>query len=571
MPVRYDPLLTRALARDILRRWKGVRVDSIRMDAERRAGSLAFGDGTALAALLHPSSGFVVPARPPGLEGPGVRETRVRGLRLEDAVEAPDERAILLTLADGSGAPRQGVAIELRTNRGNLLLLDPDGEGWRIRHALRSGTWGGRELRPGIAYSLPRSDREAIDAAPDPAAWEEWWNGTPEDRRRSELLRTWAWASALNAGTILGEETGGGDDAGAAFARYLLSRPEAAGDGPVALVQRPWGWQPVLGPMARSAGARPAPTLLDALAEALEAEGSPERHRVAGDDTGSGSGGDDERHRLERRLRGLRRKLERRIAALERQLAGAKRPEEPRESAQLLLIHKSDVPRGSRHARLRGFDGEVRDIELDPALDALANAERLFEEARRRDRARERIPEEIDRARTRLEAIDRALDTLEREGPGEALWTVAGGRDPAEPRRGTAGRPADRLPYLRFRSSGGLEIRVGRGPRDNDALTFRHSAPDDIWMHVREAAGAHVILRWGRKEENPPRRDLEEAAMVAAAHSGARGSGTVPVTWTRRKYVRKPRKSPPGTVAPERTRTLFVQPDEALVRRLRED
>jgi len=77
-----------------------------------------------------------------------------------------------------------------------------------------------------------------------------------------------------------------------------------------------------------------------------------------------------------------------------------------------------------------------------------------------------------------------------------------------------------------------------------------------------------VILRWGRKDENPPQRDLADAAIAAAVHSGARHSGTVAINWTRRKYVRKPRKAPPGSVLADRVKTVFVEPDEAYVKRM---
>jgi predicted ribosome quality control (RQC) complex YloA/Tae2 family protein len=139
------------------------------------------------------------------------------------------------------------------------------------------------------------------------------------------------------------------------------------------------------------------------------------------------------------------------------------------------------------------------------------------------------------------------------------------------PRDGAATAEAPRLPYRRFRSSGGLEIRVGRAGRANDELTFRHSSPDDIWLHARDAAGAHVILRWGDRDRNPPRRDLIEAALLAALNSRARTSGTVPVDWTRRKHVRKPRNAPAGTVIPDRVSTLFVEPDPTLPDRLDSD
>jgi len=88
-------------------------------------------------------------------------------------------------------------------------------------------------------------------------------------------------------------------------------------------------------------------------------------------------------------------------------------------------------------------------------------------------------------------------------------------------------------------------------------------------LHARDVAGAHVILRWNDPVANPPARDLAEAAVLAALQSKARTSGTVAVDWTRRKYVRKPRKAPPGLVVPERTKTLFDEPDPAVEERMR--
>jgi predicted ribosome quality control (RQC) complex YloA/Tae2 family protein len=76
-------------------------------------------------------------------------------------------------------------------------------------------------------------------------------------------------------------------------------------------------------------------------------------------------------------------------------------------------------------------------------------------------------------------------------------------------------------------------------------------------------------LRWSDREANPPATDLAEAAALAALHSRARTSGAVPVDWTRRKYVRKPRGSKPGSVVIERAQTLFVEPDQSLEKRLR--
>jgi len=276
----------------------------------------------------------------------------------------------------------------------------------------------------------------------------------------------------------------------------------------------------------------------------------------------SGTIGEEEevRERVERALQRARK----RVRGIRKELSQAADPEVPRSQANLLLARLGEVPRGATSVTLAGFDGQDVRIDLDPTLPPQENARALYQEAGRRERARDRLPgllREAEEVVGRLEGV--------REGLDRGLLTLAEARSlvPAVGRAPPGRRDEGRIPFRAYRSSGGLEIRVGRSAKDNDLLTFRHSHPDDVWMHARDRAGAHVVLRWTR-EERPPQRDLEEAAVLAALHSGARTSGTVPVDWTRRKYVRKPRKAPPGTVVLDRVQTLFVEPDPELPRRL---
>ena len=605
MSVRYDSLLARALAREILCRWGGVRIAGLRMAAGRRAVELAFEDGSRLVAMLHPLHGHVL-----GLDGEapdsgvGGRELRVGRLSLVGACAPADERALLLTFGDRAGRPWELLAIELQTRRWNAVhcrRIEADtaeadlvaDASWRIETALLPRDAGGRLLRRGARYVPPTSDRRGSSAPPTEAEWAATLTGARAEpvgddaARRRAVLQTWAWTSALNVEWILA----GADPAGT-YQRYRELQRLAAGFAPVPaeagvaggaargagdraaapafVLDRPPGPQPyphALGtgrPAGRPAGAG----LLEAATRLIAAAGGSTTLLEAlpahdADD-------EDEAGQLRKRLAGRRKRLQRRIAALERQLDAAGPPEEPRRRGQILLAHKDEVPKGAATVTLEGFDGTACEIALDPALNAVANAEGYFEEARRRERARERLPAEIAAARERVSEYDAHLESLTESGPSDDLWAAAGGKPP---RSGPGGpgssEPGERLPYIRLRTTGGLELRVGRGPHDNDDLTFRHSAPEDIWLHASQASGAHVILRWGRRDENPPRRDLLEAATAAAVHSGARHSGTAPVVWTRRKYVRKPRKSPPGTVAPSRVRTIFVRPDAELVKKMR--
>ena len=564
MPVRYDPLLTLALANAIERRWLGAGVTRIAMDPERNAATVSFSDGGALAALFDRRVGVVAALAEDPLDGKA-RVTRLGRLTLTGVDAPPDERTILLWLAEPNGSRSTAVVLELQTNRWNVFSLTPgrgeEASDWRVRYALWTRDVAGRRIGPGEPYAAPRSERRAVDAAPSPAEWDAWLaeaassDGTIE---RTAALETWGWTSALNFDRVF-------SDLAASYDRYSelheARRRLLDGDLHLFVGERRWGLQPY--PLDVAAPGRRHEDPLDGLDEALEAAGGVPAALGGDERTVPGDDAEILRRRLQKRADGEAK----RVAALERQLASAGRPDGPRELGQILLARKDRVPRGARSVVLQAFDGSVREIALDPKLDVIGNAERFFEEARRRERALEKLPGEIASARTRMRGFRDALERLEREGPGDDLWRLVGRRPPRSRRAASSG--SERLPYVRLVSSSGLEIRVGRGARDNDDLTFRHSAPDDIWLHASQASGAHVILRWGRREENPPKRDLIEAATAAAVNSQARHSGAVAVVWTRRKYVRKPRRSPPGTVVPTRAETLMVEPNEELVRELR--
>ena len=267
---------------------------------------------------------------------------------------------------------------------------------------------------------------------------------------------------------------------------------------------------------------------------------------------------------MEDALRAVRKKR----GKLQRELGATPDPRAIRVNGDILLAHLRLVKRGASEVTLPGFDGVSETIVLDPAFSPQENAERFYDRAGRAERARARLPDLIREAVTRVDELGALLDRVR---AGEASADEIRGVLP-EPGSSGRGRPdpsAPALPYHRYRTSGGLEVRVGRGSKANDRLTFKHSAPNDIWLHARHSAGAHVVLRW-KSEEGPPARDLEQAAILAALHSKARTSGSVPVDWTRRKYVRKPRKAPPGLVQLDRAKTLFVEPDPSLLDLLKE-
>jgi predicted ribosome quality control (RQC) complex YloA/Tae2 family protein len=116
-----------------------------------------------------------------------------------------------------------------------------------------------------------------------------------------------------------------------------------------------------------------------------------------------------------------------------------------------------------------------------------------------------------------------------------------------------------RLPYKKFIYKE-WEIWVGKSARDNDMMTFKYAQKEDWWLHVQGYSGSHVVIRNPKRKEDIPQNVLQHAARLSITNSEAKHARYVPVVYSKVKYVRKPRKSAPGTVLPIQTKTIYTDP-----------
>ena len=532
----WDPCLTTAIAAELGGRLRGARARAMSLRREEAQAVVYFRDATLVADL---SPGRLLVVVEPAAEPEADAEPLPAVLTGVEAVW--DERVLTLRFRRVRGRkPNPALILELAGNRRNAIVAD--GPELRVRKRLRNVR--GRSLPIGQPWSppgegTPERARREVDAA----GWAELLEGLDGGDARSALLANVAHTSGLNAAALLDAPS---RDEGFRLWRRMASGGEISphlhrrGGG-----AQPYPWRLPGGPAEAAEG------LLAAMAR-VRAEDEGARVAATGP-TGRMLAG--ESRRLARKLKRLRAQLEKTGEAVRL-----------REEGALILSSLHLIAPGAAEVTLAGFDGESHIVRLDPTSKPQEHANALFRRAGRLERAATTLPRRI---RATEEDLARVASLRERHRRGELAREDLGALapPPAARSRSRAARPAP--PYRSYTSSGGLEIRVGRGARRNDDLTFRHSRPMDVWLHARHAAGAHVILRWTRPER-PPAADLEEAAVLAANHSGARASGTVPVDWTRRKWVRKPRGAPPGAVVPDRVQTLFVAPDPELAERLAE-
>ena len=108
--------------------------------------------------------------------------------------------------------------------------------------------------------------------------------------------------------------------------------------------------------------------------------------------------------------------------------------------------------------------------------------------------------------------------------------------------------------------SQGYRILVGKNSKNNDKLSFQVAKKDDIWLHAKDVAGSHVIIQNPTGKEMPA-PVLEFAAKLAAKNSKRKSEALVPVSWTWKKYVRKPKGFVAGAVLVDRETVLLIRQD----------
>ncbi|MFC3834651.1 MULTISPECIES: NFACT family protein [Deinococcus] len=253
--------------------------------------------------------------------------------------------------------------------------------------------------------------------------------------------------------------------------------------------------------------------------------------------------------------RALREPLDKRLTLLHNQLADVGRAERgledahaDRADADLLMAYAAQVPPGAASAELPAFDGSgLRVVALEPQLSAVQNAEKRYTRARRREDVYLRLAEREPGLRAELAEAERRAARLETATLDDLEALEASLHD---------GRP-EKSPFgIRAITPGGHEVLIGRNNKENATLTHRVGRSTDYWFHAQGYPGSHVLVRTGGRDLAPP--DILYAAQLAAAHSRARGGGSVPVDYTRVKFVWRPRGAPAGQVHYTDQKTVWV-------------
>lgn len=222
----------------------------------------------------------------------------------------------------------------------------------------------------------------------------------------------------------------------------------------------------------------------------------------------------------------------------------------------LIMANLHQINKGAESISLENYHepGTRVTIKLKPDLSPQKNAEVFYRKARNQKIEINKLSEAIAEKRVQLEKLKNLkveINTLEaaqaiREALEKSGFTKSQQQD------------AVRLPYREIEFKG-FVIRIGKSSADNDELTLKFSHKDDLWLHVKDVAGSHVIVKQQSGKEFP-KDVIERAAQLAAFYSKRKGESLCPVAVTHKKFVRKRKGDPAGAVVVEKEKVILVEP-----------
>ncbi len=262
-------------------------------------------------------------------------------------------------------------------------------------------------------------------------------------------------------------------------------------------------------------------------------------------------------------------RLKRKLAIQEKELSSTYDRERLRQLGDIVTANIHRVTKGQTVLQAEDFyDEEMKTIQipLSPILSPQQNAAKFYKDYTRMKNAEKELTRQISLGEQELDYLQSVLDELNRAGTDAELEEIRQELQAGGYIRGDTGkkrmRQAKSAP-MRFESTDGYPIYVGRNNRQNEELTFKLARKDDIWLHAQKVHGSHVIISCGGT--TPPDDTVTQAAQLAAYYAESAGGQNIPVDVTPVKQVKKTPGGKPGMVIYHTYKTVIVNPYKDIV------
>lgn len=218
------------------------------------------------------------------------------------------------------------------------------------------------------------------------------------------------------------------------------------------------------------------------------------------------------------------------------------------ETGHLIMANLHAIKAGDKEAKVFNFyTNNDTVIRLKAELSPAANAEYYYRKARNKRIEVEQMEQKLLSMRQKLATQEILLDELKQATNNKALKVF----QPAK-------KQQEVFPFKRFMCEG-FEIWVGKNAANNDLLTQKYTHKNDLWLHAKDVSGSHTVIKH-KAGKSFNTTVITAAARIAAYYSRHKGNALAPVSYTLKKFVRKPKGAEPGQVVIDREEVVMVEP-----------
>ncbi len=269
---------------------------------------------------------------------------------------------------------------------------------------------------------------------------------------------------------------------------------------------------------------------------------------------------------IERVIKNEHNKLTKKIVKLKKQLDQAENSEGYRIRGEILNANLAQVKPGMSQIELPNYydNNKPIEIKLDTALSPARNGQKYFTRYKKLRDSIKHVKEQISIAQTNLnyfDTIQTAIDNAEPQDIDQITDELTSQGYLKKPQKPKRKKKITEKNLNKFRISSGKTVLVGKNNLQNDWLTLKKANKTDIWFHVKNIPGSHVILQSSEATDE----DIKETAEIAAYFSKAKNSAHVQVDYVTDKRVKKPNGAKPGFVIYTGQNSIEVTPEKERV------
>jgi predicted ribosome quality control (RQC) complex YloA/Tae2 family protein len=233
----------------------------------------------------------------------------------------------------------------------------------------------------------------------------------------------------------------------------------------------------------------------------------------------------------------------------------------------LIKEHQSELIKGMRE--FQAYSHELQktvNVRLDPLLSPIENMTAVYKRYRKQKHAIGPIESHIERTKDDIAYFEELTVQIEQADQNDLREIV----DELSGLHYLKAKPTKKknvkVQIETYLDESGNRYLVGKNNLQNDALTHRIASPGDHWFHVQKLPGSHVVVQTLSPLDEAI---IRHAANLAAVYSKGRYNSSLPVDYTLVKHVKKVPGKKGSFVTYTNQKTIYVDPDPALISRLK--